>query len=69
MTEKQYKMILLASMDNYICNILGDESAWMSWIQIVPDECTEDDLEFIADDEELWKDTCKLFGKLVEKYA
>lgn len=58
------KMNLLGGMNEYIKE-MGDESIWMRWIMLVPDECTEDDLQFIAEDEELWTDTCKLFGKLV----
>lgn len=58
------KMNLLGGMNEYIKK-MGDESIWMSWIMLVPDECTEDDLQFIAEDEELWADTCRLFDILV----
>ena len=62
------KMNMLGGMNEYIKN-LSDEDAYMRWINFVPDECDEDDLLFIATDEELWTDTCKLFGRLVGKYS
>ena len=61
------KMNLLGDMNRYVIN-LGDEEAWEWWITVVPDEMTEDDLEFIANDRELWTDVCTLFGKIVKTY-
>lgn len=62
------KMNILGGMNEYVKN-LSDENAYMAWIDIVPDECTEDDLLFIATDDELWADTCRLFGSLVKRYS
>lgn len=59
------KMNLLGGMNEYIKEI-GDEEIWESWINLVPDEATEDDLQFIAEDEILWKNACSLFGRLTQ---
>ena len=61
------RITLLKQMNEYIIN-LGDEEIWMHWICVgVPDEPSEDDYEFIAEDEEEWLDVCKIFGQLVKK--
>lgn len=61
------KMNLLGGMDSYIRE-LGDEDIWEVWIAHgVPDGATEDDLRFIAEDDELWQDTCELFGRLIKR--
>lgn len=61
------KMNLLGGMDSYIRE-LGDEDIWEVWIAYgVPDGATEDDLQFIAEDDELWRDTCGLFGQLIKR--
>lgn len=62
------KMNLLGGMNTYVRD-LGDEEAWDLWITIVPDEVTEDDLEYIANDKELWTDVCVLFGEIVKNYS
>ena len=61
------KMSLLGDMDSYIRE-LGDEDIWEVWIAYgVPDGATEDDLQFIAEDDKLWRDTCGLFGQLTKR--
>ena len=55
---------LAKEMNQYILN-LGDESIWLRWIAVgVPDEPSEDDYEFIAENDDEWVDLCKLFGRL-----
>lgn len=61
------KMNLLGGMNQYVID-LGDEEAWEWWITVVPDELTEEDMEFIVNDRELWTDVCTLFGKIVKTY-
>lgn len=61
------KMNILGGMNQYVID-LGDEEAWEWWIEVFPDEATEDDLKEIADDLELWTDVCKLFGKIIAIY-
>lgn len=61
------KMNLLGGMDSYIRE-LGDEDIWEVWIAYgVPDEATENDLRFIAEDDESWQGTCELFGRLIKR--
>ena len=61
------KQNILGGMDSYIRE-LGDEDIWEVWIAYgVPDGATEDDLQFIAEDDELWRDTCGLFGQLIKR--
>lgn len=62
---KTLKMNILGGMHEYIKE-LGDEGIYETWIEVVPDEPTEDDLAFIAADSDLWRDVCLLFGGLVE---
>ena len=62
------KMNILGGMNDYVRDF-GDEEAWDLWITIVPDEMTEDDLEYIANNQELWIDVCILFGKIVKNYS
>lgn len=58
---------LLKKMNDYIINVIGDEEIWMKWIAVgVPDEATEDDYKFMASDDDIWRDTCKVFGELVK---
>lgn len=62
------KQNILGGMNAYVRD-LGDEEAWDLWITIVPDEVTEDDLEYIANDQKLWIDACVLFGEIVKNYS
>lgn len=58
---------LLKAMDSYICNTMGDENIWETWISAgIPDCASEDDYGFIAGDDEEWIEVCKLFGRLVK---
>lgn len=61
------KQNILGGMDSYIRE-LGDEDIWEVWIAYgVPDWATENDLQFIAENDELWRDTCGLFGQLIKR--
>ena len=58
---------LLKQMNQYIID-LGDEEIWMDWITLcVPDEATEDDYDFMAEDSSTWNYTCKIFGDLINR--
>lgn len=62
----QERIKLLKGMDSYICNEIGDEDIWETWIAVgVPDCATEEDYRFMAEDEETWCETCALFGRLI----
>ena len=60
---------LLKEMHKYIIE-MGDEEIYMDWITLgVPDEPSEDDYEFIAENDDEWNDVCGLFGKLAKEEA
>lgn len=63
---KVLKMNILGGMNTYILE-KGDEDVMAIWFEkALPDQCTEEDLETIVDDEELWCATCGLFGQLAK---
>ena len=56
----------LQKFDDYIINDIGDEEIIEQWLMGgLPDAWTEEDLEYIATDEEQWCYICGLFGRLV----
>jgi hypothetical protein len=64
---KVLKMNILGGMNSYILE-KGDEDVMADWFQYgLPDNCTEEDLAEIVDDEELWCDICGLFGRLAKR--
>lgn len=66
---KVLRMNLVGGMNEYM-SCINDETAYYDyWIQVVPDECTEDDLESIAESDELFNDVCKLFGFIIRHYG
>lgn len=66
---KKIRINLLKQMNEYICK-MGDEEIWMDWITLgVPDEPSEDDYEFIAENDDEWNDICNLFGRLAREEA
>lgn len=68
MGTKEQRIELLKGMNKYIID-LGDEEAYETWFSLgVPDEPTEDDYEFIAEEREIWVYVCKLFGQLIKDY-
>lgn len=63
------RMNLVGGMNEYI-KCLNDETAYYNyWIELVPDEATEDDLQDIAESDELFNETCELFGKLIKRFG
>ena len=68
MGTKKQRIELLKGMNQYIID-LGDEEVYNEWFSCgVPDEATDDDYEFIADDIEEWVFVCQLFGRLIGEY-
>ena len=68
MGTKEQRIQLLKGMNQYIID-LGDEEVYDAWFSLaVPDEPTEDDYEFIADNIEEWVYVCQLFGRLIGEY-
>ena len=65
----QLRKKLLKKMNTYIVE-MGDEEIWATWITLgVPDAPSEDDYDFIAENDDEWNDVCGLFGKLALEEA
>lgn len=58
----------LIAMDHLVM-CMNDEDAYMSWINLVPDEATEYDLADIACCEDDFDETVELFKRLWKNYA
>ena len=58
----------LVAMHQLVC-YMNDESAYMRWIFLVPDEASAYDLAEIAMEEEEFSDVVKLFKRLWLEYA
>ena len=57
---------LLGGMDSYIRNVVGDEEIWGAWIEVgVPDECDEETLMGIAEDESEFIRITEEFSSLI----
>ena len=57
---------LLGGMDSYIRNVVGDEEIWGAWIEVgVPDECDEETLMEIAEDESEFIRITEEFSSLI----
>ena len=59
---------LIAAMSHIILS-LNDENAYLEWIEIVPDQADADDIMDIAEDDELYRWTAKLFRRLLRAYG
>lgn len=59
---------LLKGMHEYVLGHISDEEAYMTWILLVPDEPDEEDFQNIAEDDELWEESCELFSRVVRSY-
>lgn len=58
----------LKAMHTIIMSI-NDESAYMSWIYLIPDQADDDDLLMCAEDEEVFADACTKFRSLIREYG
>ena len=56
---------IMGGMNEYIKE-LGDEEIYMKWIMVFPDECDEDELMEMAEDEKIWLDVVKCFARCLE---
>jgi hypothetical protein len=65
--EIERKIELLKDMHNYILD-MGDDLVYDIWIRDgVPDEPDDEIFEFIASNDDDWREVCELFGKLIEE--
>ena len=66
-SEIERRIELLKGMHNYIID-MGDDFVYDIWIRDgVPDEPDDEIFEFIASDDDEWREICELFGKLAEE--
>lgn len=66
-SEIERRIELLKGMHNYIID-MGDDFIYDIWIRDgVPDEPDDEIFEFIASDDDEWREVCALFEKLVEE--
>lgn len=54
---------------NLIITQLNNEDAYYEWINLVPDEAHDDELFEVAEDDDLFYDSIKLFKILFCRYA
>jgi len=60
---------ILKSMHRLVL-AMNDEEAYMAWVYCIPDGADDTELEDIAlHDEEIFRDACNLFNRLVKGYA
>lgn len=68
MGTKEQRIELLKGMNQYIID-LGDELAYDAWFSMgVPDEATDYDYEFIAEDLDRWVFVCDMFNAIIKKF-
>ena len=63
-SDVSYKVDLLKAMDNYVRNVIGDDDITDHWLMCgVPDGFNYDDLEEIAEDDNLMNDMIVCFNR------
>jgi len=55
------KANIMGGMNEYVKKI-GDDDIYDMWIQVFPDECDEDELMEMAEDDEIWKSVVNRFA-------
>ena len=67
--DKRDRIEILKSMHRLVL-AMNDEEAYMAWVYCIPDGADDAELEDIAlHDEEIFRDVCNLFNRLVKSYA
>ena len=67
--DKRDRIEILKSMHRLVL-AMNDEEAYMAWVYCIPDGADDVELEDIAlHDEEIFRDACNLFNRLVKGYA
>lgn len=56
----------LKAMHNFMLTA-NYEPIYYEWIMVVPDNPSEEDFFDIAEDDELYKESCELFAELIQK--
>ena len=67
--DKRDRIEILKSMHRLVL-AMNDEEAYMAWVYCIPDGADDAELEDIAlHDEEIFRDACNLFNRLVQGCA
>ena len=67
--DKHERVDVLKAMHRLVL-AMNDEEAYMAWVYCIPDGADDTELEDIAlHDEEIFRDACNLFNRLVKDYA
>jgi hypothetical protein len=67
--DKRERVDIIKSMHRLV-RAMNDEEAYMAWVYCIPDGADDAELEDIAlHDEEIFRDACNLFNRLVKGYA
>ena len=67
--DKRDRIEILKSMHRLVL-AMNDEEAYMAWVYCIPDGADDAELEDIAlHDEDIFRDACNLFNRLVKGYA
>ena len=66
MKIRRYEIV--KSMHTIIC-AMNDGSAYAEWTYLVPDQASDYDLQDIAEDDELFNDTCELFRQIFAEFV
>ena len=68
------EQIMLDRFDHMQCmhkmmRCMNNEEAYMTWINTVPDEPSDDDLRDIAEDDDMFQEVCNLYRHLLKVYG
>ncbi len=56
---------IMGGMNEYIKEI-GDDDLWDLWIEVFPDECSEDELMEMAENNDIWLDVVNHFNECLK---
>jgi len=56
---------IMGGMNEHIKE-LGDEAIWMKWIMVFPDECDEEELMEMAEDEETYLEVIECYARCLK---
>ena len=57
---------IMGGMNEYIKE-LGDDDLWEIWIEVFPDECSEDELMEMAENDSIWLDVVNRFAYILKQ--
>ena len=61
------KFEILYQMNEYAKDNFPDDFYYDGWCMIIPDEASTEDIEEVAQDEQLWILACQTFGEICKE--